>query len=298
MSETMNLYQKISAVMKDIQYLQKDDKVSTGANSPGYKAMSEEKVTQTVRESLITHGLIILPVAQSHNREELRDKDNMLKGYLSIVDTQYKIVDVDTGQFELLASSGTGADSQDKGVGKAMTYSYKYLLLRTFAIPTGDDPDKVSSATLDEQHEREKRTAQPQQTAQNTTNSAPQGKKCEYCKGTGRVGDGMHANYECSKCNGTGNTPQTARKPAYSQSQHNPPPTQPEAQQSRSNVPHSFKSEAYRLRIEHHMEWKELQSVAERILGRKLKKVTELQDDKEWELIVNELKSFNLELPF
>lgn len=162
----MNLYQKISAVMKDIQYLQKDDKVSTGA-SGSYKAMSEEKVTQTVRESLITHGLIILPVAQSHNREELRDKENVLKGYLSIVDTQYKIVDVESGQFELLASSGTGADSQDKGVGKAMTYSYKYLLLRTFAIPTGDDPDKVSSATLDEQHEAAKQTTpQPQKAAQ------------------------------------------------------------------------------------------------------------------------------------
>ena len=30
-----------------------------------------------------------------------------------------------------------------------MTYSYKYLLLRTFAIPTGEDPDKVSSAEID-----------------------------------------------------------------------------------------------------------------------------------------------------
>lgn len=158
MSEIKNLYQKISAVMQDIQYLQKDDKVSMG-NSGSYKAMSEEKVTQTVRESLITHGLVILPVAQSHDRNELRDKDGILKGYLSIVDTQYKIVDIDTGQFELLASSGTGADTQDKGVGKAMTYSYKYLLLRTFAIPTGDDPDKVSSAALDEQHEASKRKA-------------------------------------------------------------------------------------------------------------------------------------------
>lgn len=155
----MNLYQKIAAVMKDIQYLKKDDKVSMGGNN-SYQAMSEEKVTQTVRESLITHGLVILPVFQSHSREELRDKENVLKGYLSTVDTQYKIVDIDTGQFELLASSGTGADTQDKGVGKAMTYSYKYLLLRTFAIPTGDDPDKVSSATLDEQHEKEKQKAE------------------------------------------------------------------------------------------------------------------------------------------
>lgn len=158
MSETMNLYQKISRVMKDIQYLQKDDKVSTGGNN-SYKAMSEEKVTQVVRESLIANGLVILPVAQSHSRDELRDKEGVLKSYLSIVDTQYKIVDIDTGQYEMLASSGTGADTQDKGVGKAMTYSYKYLLLRTFAIPTGEDPDKVSSAALDAEHEEEKRKA-------------------------------------------------------------------------------------------------------------------------------------------
>lgn len=158
MSETMNLYQKISCVMRDIQYLQKDDNVSTG-KSGSYKAMSEEKVTQVVRESLIAHGLVILPVAQTHSRDQLIDRDGVLKSYLSIVDTQYKIVDIETGQFELLASSGTGADTQDKGVGKAMTYSYKYLLLRTFAIPTGDDPDKVSSATLDAQHEEEKRLA-------------------------------------------------------------------------------------------------------------------------------------------
>jgi hypothetical protein len=157
----LNLYQKIAEVMKDIQYLKKDDKVSMGGNN-SYQAMSEEKVTQTVRESLIEHGLVILPVAQLHKREELRDKENILKGYLSTVDTQYKIVDIETGQFELLASSGTGADTQDKGVGKAMTYSYKYLLLRTFAIPTGDDPDKVSSATLDEQHEKEKQKAEEQ----------------------------------------------------------------------------------------------------------------------------------------
>jgi hypothetical protein len=153
-----NLYQKISAVMQDIQYLQKDDKVSTGA-SGSYKAMSEEKVTQVVRESLIAHGLVILPVSQSHSRDELRDKEGVLKSYLSIVDTQYKIVDIETGQYETLASSGTGADTQDKGVGKAMTYSYKYLLLRTFAIPTGEDPDKVSSATMDEQHEKDKQKA-------------------------------------------------------------------------------------------------------------------------------------------
>lgn len=131
------LYQKISKVMQDVDYLQKDDQVAF--NNTKYKAISEEKVTSTVRESLIKNGLIIFPFEQQHKRE----------GTLSTVDVKYKIVDTETGEFEVLVSSGTGADTQDKGVGKAMTYAYKYLLLRTFAIPTGEDPDKTSSAELD-----------------------------------------------------------------------------------------------------------------------------------------------------
>lgn len=140
------LYQKIHKVMQDIEYLQKDDSVEF--KSTKYKAISEEKVTSTVRASLIKNGLIILPVEQAHKREET----------LTTVDTRYKIIDIETGEFETIVSSGTGVDTQDKGVGKAMTYSYKYLLLRSFAIPTGDDPDKVSSAELDEE-EKQKRLA-------------------------------------------------------------------------------------------------------------------------------------------
>ncbi|WP_084165368.1 ERF family protein [Paenibacillus massiliensis] len=145
----LNLYQKISAVMRDVEYLSKDDKVEFGNTK--YKAISEEKVTATVRASLIKHGLVVLPVAQTHTKD----------GNLSTVDVTYKIVDIETGEHETIVSSGTGVDSQDKGVGKAMTYSYKYLFLRTFAIPTGEDPDKVSSAELDEKQriEREKAAA-------------------------------------------------------------------------------------------------------------------------------------------
>jgi len=158
-----SLYKKISAVMQDISYLSKDDKVEF--NNTKYKAISEEKVTSTVRESLVRNGLIILPVKQSHKRE----------GNLSTVDTEYKIIDIDTGEFEIIVSSGTGADTQDKGVGKAMTYSYKYLLLRSFAIPTGEDPDKISSAELDEKQNKEE------------TDIPPAALKAKYQLGTGSM---------------------------------------------------------------------------------------------------------------
>ncbi|OBA07870.1 hypothetical protein A9P44_00520 [Paenibacillus polymyxa] len=146
----LSLFQKISAVMRDVEYLSKDDKVEF--NNTKYKAISEEKVTATVRASLIKHGLIVIPVEQIHTKA----------GNLSTVDVKYKIIDIDTGDFEIIVSSGTGADTQDKGVGKAMTYSYKYLFLRTFAIPTGEDPDKVSSAELDDkQRKREEEAKKP-----------------------------------------------------------------------------------------------------------------------------------------
>lgn len=126
----MNIYQKISAIMKAVSYLSKDDTVAFGNTK--YKAVSEEKVTSAVREKLIEQGLVIFPIAQTHKRE----------GTLTTVDVTYRIVNTENpDEFIDVVSSGTGADTQDKGVGKAMTYAYKYMLLRTFAIPTGEDPD-------------------------------------------------------------------------------------------------------------------------------------------------------------
>jgi hypothetical protein len=139
----LNVYQKIHAVMKDVEYLQKDDKISFGQTN--YKAISEEKVTSTIRKSLIEHGLVIIPIDQEHSKD----------GNLTTVNVKYQITDIETGENIIAVSSGTGADTQDKGVGKAMTYSYKYLLLRTFAIPTGEDPDKIISAELDSKQKEE-----------------------------------------------------------------------------------------------------------------------------------------------
>lgn len=151
----LNLYQRIRAVMSDVAYLNKDKQVGDGGYS--YKAVSEESVTGTVREKMIKHGLVLLPVAQAHRHEELprldrNGKETVLS--LSTVDTTYKLVNVDNpAEFELIVSSGTGVDPQDKGVGKAMTYAFKYALLRAFAIPTGNDPDAVHNDELARQQE-------------------------------------------------------------------------------------------------------------------------------------------------
>lgn len=140
----MNIYQKIARVMNDVQYLSKDGKIEY--KSTNYKAITEGKVTSVVRKSLIEHGLVIFPVEQDHKKE----------GTLTTVNVKYKIVNIDIPEDSItVVSSGTGADTQDKGVGKAMTYAYKYMLLRTFAIPTGEDPDKISNAEIEDKIQKE-----------------------------------------------------------------------------------------------------------------------------------------------
>lgn len=139
MTNKVGLYQKMLAVYRAVDYLQKDDHVSY--KNTNYKAISEEKVTSAVRKALVENNLIVFPIEQEHKKD----------GNLTTVNVKYKIVDCETGEYEILVSSGTGVDTQDKGVGKAMTYAFKYLFLRTFAIPTGEDPDKISSAELDDQ---------------------------------------------------------------------------------------------------------------------------------------------------
>lgn len=141
----MNIYEKLANIWKNVQRMAKDDKVEFGKTA--YKALSEEKVTSIMRQQMVEQGLIVYPVEMVSSRN----------GQLSHVDVRYRIINVESpDEYIEVVSCGDGADTQDKGAGKAMTYAYKYMWLRTFGIPTGEDPDKISSAQLDaEEAERQ-----------------------------------------------------------------------------------------------------------------------------------------------
>ncbi|MCP4103652.1 MAG: hypothetical protein GY750_19865, partial [Lentisphaerae bacterium] len=51
----MNIFQRINAVRKEVEYVRKD------ANVQGYKAVTHDMVTAVLRDSLINHGIIIAP---------------------------------------------------------------------------------------------------------------------------------------------------------------------------------------------------------------------------------------------
>lgn len=134
----MNIYEKINAIMEDVKSLKKDGKAEFGSTK--YRYLSEAKTTAMLREQLIKHKLIILPIAVEEKRE-----DKITVGLYT-----YKLVNAENPEeYIILQSGGQGHDSADKGSGKASSYAYKYLMWRTFAIPSNDDPDQIASDEIE-----------------------------------------------------------------------------------------------------------------------------------------------------
>ena len=130
----MNLYEKINSIMGEVKSLQKDGKIAFGNTK--YNYLSEAKTTETLREQFVKHKIVMLPLLASESKD----------GQVTHGTYTYRLINAEEpGEYIDLMACGQGHDSADKGSGKASSYAYKYLLWRTFAIPSNDDPDQVSS---------------------------------------------------------------------------------------------------------------------------------------------------------
>lgn len=135
----MNVFQRMHAVMKEIGYISKDRLVNGE-----YYAVTEEAVTSALRPALAKYGLLIFPVDHKHRQTD--ENAGGITNRFTTLDVTYRIQNIDDPKdYVEVVSTGTAVDMQDKGIGKAMTYAYKYMALRTFAIETGTDPDNISS---------------------------------------------------------------------------------------------------------------------------------------------------------
>ncbi len=122
-----NILQRLNAVQGEVDYIQKEKK--TGMN---YSIVSHDAVTAKVRPLLVKHGIVYWPtnmkLTQNGNRTEMQ------------CEIIFANID-DRTDYILCATAGYGIDTQDKGIGKAISYAVKYALLKTLGLETGDDPD-------------------------------------------------------------------------------------------------------------------------------------------------------------
>lgn len=132
----VKLLQKLLAVRREVSILQKE-----GFNeAQKYKYLQETQIVQMLKPLFDKEGIIFLydadKVATRLNVKGTQHVDEIVVTAL--------FVDADTGEYIKKRSIGFGADSGDKGAYKAITGAIKYILMKTFLIPTGDDPENDS----------------------------------------------------------------------------------------------------------------------------------------------------------
>lgn len=139
----ISLYKKLLQVYQDVRYIQKD-----GNNSfHKYRYVTEAGVKDKLHDAFVKNGLLF--------HFSITDLNEVVDGKnrLVTIKTYFKFIDADTGEELEGTSYGTGVDSLDKGLYKAIAGGIKYILTSNFLIPTGDDPedDKYEKEQAEEQ---------------------------------------------------------------------------------------------------------------------------------------------------
>lgn len=151
MSE-LNIFQRMSAITAELRTVAKNLNVETSKGN-GYKAVGEVDVLNAVKPLEEKYGVYSYPYEREIIESAMLESESTYNGkttkkttFFERIKTVYRFVNIDNPKdFIETVTFAEGIDSQDKGSGKAMTYSDKYALLKSYKISTGDDPDQNAS---------------------------------------------------------------------------------------------------------------------------------------------------------
>lgn len=187
-----SLHEKLLKARGSIKKLEKD-----GFNSFNqYAYVTDEQIITEVKRVLDENGILF--VFTSSITKIMPIKTN--KGdntFLTNVEIEYQFSDENghiTGKVP-----GQGLDKGDKGVYKAITGALKYCFLKTFLIPTGDDPEKDARPPVQQQpYQQTQRTV-----GQGTCDQCQRPMKLVPAGVSKKTGNPYDAFYSCKDCNVT-----------------------------------------------------------------------------------------------
>lgn len=147
----MNIYEKLSAITTELSTVAKNLEVGVGQNK--YKAVGEADVLRAVKPLEAKYKVYSYPVSrtiiESGTVDSTNYKGEVKKNLFERIEVVYRFINIEKpDEYIDITSYGDGIDSQDKSVGKAMTYADKYALLKAYKIITGEDPDQNESDDL------------------------------------------------------------------------------------------------------------------------------------------------------
>lgn len=143
----MNIYEKMLNITNEIAKVNKN--LTVGEGKSKYKAVGEADVLKAVKELEFKHKVYSYPVNREIIESTMYTTSNQYgekNNIFSRIKTTYRFVNVENpDEYIEIISYAEGIDTQDKGAGKAMTYSDKYALMKAYKIITGEDPDQNPS---------------------------------------------------------------------------------------------------------------------------------------------------------
>ena len=156
METSKNIFQRLSAITQELSMVAKNLEVGVGKSQ--YKAVGEADVLREVKPLEAKHGVYSYPFSRQiiesgtieNEKIDYQTKEKIVqKSLFERIETIYRFVNVDNpAEYIDITTYGDGIDTQDKSVGKAMTYGDKYALMKAYKIITGDDPDAKPSGAL------------------------------------------------------------------------------------------------------------------------------------------------------
>ena len=152
----LNIYEKLLLISLELTNVAKNLEVGVGQGK--YKAVGEADVLKAIKPLEAKYKVYSYPFSRKiiesgiieNEGVDYKTKEKVIKKNLfERIEVVYRFVNVEKpDDFIDITSYGDGIDSQDKSVGKAMTYADKYALLKAYKIITGDDPDQNASDDL------------------------------------------------------------------------------------------------------------------------------------------------------
>ena len=126
--EVLNVHQRISRIMSEIDYIKKDKSINFGKGG-GFTVVGHDAVTKLIHPLLVKHGVNIIPTI----------KQIIQEGNRSRVDLEFRWINIDNPSDHFVTeASGYGIDQQDKGIGKGWSVAQRYTVLKTLHLETGD----------------------------------------------------------------------------------------------------------------------------------------------------------------
>lgn len=156
----MTLTSKLAEVMMAVERVPK-----RGRNDfHKYDYATEADIVATVRKELASRQVMLIPHVDSVTRD----------GTITTAMMTFTFRDGESEEYIQSMWAGVGEDKGDKGLYKALTGGLKYFLLKTFLMPTGDDPEADDKAQL---KARDKATVKPDKATKAARVLSPEAKE-------------------------------------------------------------------------------------------------------------------------